>query len=55
MITYVDAMSDLVRRARAFDGCIDVSISADSVDPRRVNETEIWRDREALDAWRAQP
>lgn len=51
---YVQAHGDLVRRARAFDGCIDLSISADAVDPRRINNVEIWRDSEALDAWRGQ-
>lgn len=52
--TYVEAHRDLVTRARAFDGCIDLSISADPLDPRRINNIEIWRDRDALDAWRKQ-
>jgi quinol monooxygenase YgiN len=51
---YVDAHSDLVTRARAFDGCIDLAITADTVDPRRVNTLEVWDSAEALDAWRAQ-
>ena len=34
---YVDAMRDLVTRARAFDGCIHLAITADSVDPDRTN------------------
>jgi hypothetical protein len=34
---YVEAFSDLVQHARAFDGCIDVAITADGVDPGRVN------------------
>ncbi|MEJ7771269.1 MAG: antibiotic biosynthesis monooxygenase family protein, partial [Geodermatophilaceae bacterium] len=52
--TYVAAHGDLVGRARAFDGCIDLSISPDPLDSRRINNTEIWRDAEVLDAWRAQ-
>jgi quinol monooxygenase YgiN len=44
---------DLVMRARRADGCIDCAISADSVDPRRINNLEVWRDAAALDAWRA--
>lgn len=51
---YVDAHRDLVSRARAFDGCIDLSISADTVDPQRINNFEAWRDSEVLDAWRGQ-
>ena len=31
----------------------DVAISADLVDPRRVNIIEVWRDSDALDGWRA--
>lgn len=34
---YVDAFRDLVSRARAFDGCVHIAITADSVDPERVS------------------
>ena len=34
---YVAAHRDLVSRAREFDGCIHVAITADSVDPERIN------------------
>ena len=50
---YVEAHSKLVKRARASDGCIDVAITADTVDERRVNVLEVWTSSEALDAWRA--
>lgn len=50
---YVHAYLDLVRRARRAPGCIDVSITADSVDPARVNTFECWESSEHLDAWRA--
>ena len=49
----VAAFRDLVSRARAVDGCIHVAITADSVDPDRINNAEVWRDAEALEAWRA--
>jgi len=51
---FVEAHRDLVSRARAFDGCIELSISADSVDPRRINNLEVWQDSDALDSWRSQ-
>jgi quinol monooxygenase YgiN len=50
----VDAHRDLVLRAREFDGCVHVAITADSVDPERINSAEVWRDAEALEQWRAQ-
>ena len=40
----VDAHCDLVTRAREFDGCMHVAITADSVDPERINSVEVWRD-----------
>jgi quinol monooxygenase YgiN len=51
---YVDAFSEMVSRARDFDGCIHFAMTADSVDPERVNIVEIWRDAEALEKWRKQ-
>ena len=50
----VEAMQGLVGRARAFEGCIDLAITADPLDPRRVQNLEVWRDADALAAWRAQ-
>ena len=50
----VDAHRDLVSRAREFDGCIHVAITADSVDSERINSVEVWRDAEALEQWRGQ-
>ena len=35
--SYVAAFNDLVERARRADGCLDVVVSADSLDPGRVN------------------
>lgn len=51
---YVEAHQEMVGRARAFDGCIDVSISPDLLDPTRINILEVWESAEKLDAWRGQ-
>jgi quinol monooxygenase YgiN len=48
----VEAFADMVERARKYDGCLDLSISADSVDLERINLFECWRDQESLNAWR---
>jgi len=50
---YVTAHTGLVRRARQAAGCLDVAISADALDPTRVNNFERWQSVERLDAWRA--
>jgi quinol monooxygenase YgiN len=50
----VDAFRDMVTRAREFDGCVHIAITADSVDPERINTFEVWRDAEALNTWRKQ-
>ena len=50
---YVEAHGDLVARARKARGCLDVAISADPFDPRRVNTYERWESRALLDQWRA--
>jgi quinol monooxygenase YgiN len=51
---FVAAFRDMITRARAFDGCLHVAITADSVDPERVDVVEVWRDEDAMNAWRAQ-
>jgi quinol monooxygenase YgiN len=48
----VRALSGMLERARKHDGCLDFSISADSLDAERTNLFELWRDQESLDAWR---
>lgn len=50
---FVAAHLDLVQRARRAPGCLDVAITADPVDPARVNNFERWESEEALGAWRA--
>lgn len=48
----VAAFAGMVAQARSQDGCLDLAISADAVDPERLNLFELWRDQQALDAWR---
>ena len=43
---------DLVRRARQAPGCSDFAITADPLEPDRVNNFECWESEEALEAWR---
>ena len=50
---YVAAHRDLVERARRAPGCLDVAITADPVDPRRINNYERWESWEAIEAWRS--
>ena len=49
---YVAAFADLVARSRAAPGCLDAAITADSVDPGRVNNVERWDSWESVRAWR---
>lgn len=51
--TLVAAFEDLVRRARTAPGCLDVAVTADSIDPGRINNFELWESQDHLDAWRA--
>lgn len=48
----VEAFADMVARARKQDGCLDLAISSDSVDPERINVFECWRDEPSWKAWR---
>ena len=48
----VAAFAEMVGRARQQDGCIDMAISADAIDPTRSNIVEVWRDEKAWKAWR---
>lgn len=50
---YVVDCTDVVALARETPGCLDFSISADSVDPRRVNIFERWESQSAVDSFRA--
>ena len=48
----IQAFSKMLERARMYDGCLDLSISADPLDAERINVFELWRDQESLNAWR---
>jgi quinol monooxygenase YgiN len=48
----VEAFAGMVERARKQDGCLDLSMSADPIDPDRINLFECWRDRRSWKAWR---
>jgi heme-degrading monooxygenase HmoA len=48
----VAAFAEMVGRARTQDGCVDMAVTADSLDPTRSNIIEIWRDEQAWKAWR---
>jgi quinol monooxygenase YgiN len=50
---YVASFADMVQRARSAPGCLDLAITADPVDPSRVNMFELWRSESDLRAWRA--
>ncbi|GLY64046.1 putative quinol monooxygenase [Amycolatopsis taiwanensis] len=50
--TFVAAHQDLLRRGRDAPGCLDLAISADPLDPARVNNFERWESKAHLDAWR---
>jgi quinol monooxygenase YgiN len=49
----VAIFEDLVQRARSAPGCLDLAISADPVDPSRINTFELWRSEKDWRAWRA--
>lgn len=49
---FVAAHHDLLRRGREAPGCLDLAISADPLNPARVNNFEHWESREHLNAWR---
>ena len=42
----------MVRQARVTEGCLDFALSADVLDPGRVNVYERWVSRAAVEAFR---
>lgn len=48
----VASFKELVLRARSAPGCFDFAMTADAVDPSRVNILECWRSERDLRAWR---
>jgi quinol monooxygenase YgiN len=48
----VASFKDLILRARGAPGCLDLAMTADPVDPSRINNFEFWRSEKDLRAWR---
>ncbi len=51
---YLRSCENAVQAARDTDGCLDFAISADLVDPTRINVYERWRNGLTLEAFRDQ-
>jgi quinol monooxygenase YgiN len=49
---YLAGCVDVVRQARAAPGCLDFAISADPLDPRRINLFERWESQAAVETFR---
>ena len=49
---YLSGCRDVVRQARRAKGCLDFSLSADLIDPGRVNILERWDSVTAAQAFR---
>jgi quinol monooxygenase YgiN len=49
---YLSTCVEVVLRARASTGCLDFAISADLLDPARVNVYERWDSQSAVEAFR---
>ncbi|GAA4283786.1 antibiotic biosynthesis monooxygenase [Brevibacterium daeguense] len=49
---YLASCVNIVEQARNASGCLDMSISADLVDPARINIFERWESQAELDAFR---
>ncbi|KAA0096171.1 antibiotic biosynthesis monooxygenase [Mycolicibacterium sp. P1-18] len=49
---YLAGCLEVVRQARATTGCLDFAVSADVLDPGRVNVYERWASQAAVEAFR---
>lgn len=49
---YLLGCVDVVRAARAADGCLDFALSADLIDAGRINILERWASAAAVEAFR---
>jgi quinol monooxygenase YgiN len=49
---YLSGCVDVVRQARRASGCLDFALSADVVDPGRINIFERWESQAAVEAFR---
>ncbi len=49
---YLDSSRPVIEAARAAPGCLDFHLSADSLEPGRINVVEQWESAEAVEAFR---
>lgn len=49
---YLAGCVDVVEQARRAAGCLDFALTADLIDPGRINVFERWDTREAVEAFR---
>lgn len=49
---YLAGCVAVIEHARRAPGCLDFAVSADQVDPDRINVFERWRDRRDVEAFR---
>jgi quinol monooxygenase YgiN len=50
--SYLAGSMSVVEKARQADGCLDFAITADLLDPGRVNLFELWESQEAVKVYR---
>ncbi|RPA19839.1 putative quinol monooxygenase [Gordonia sp. OPL2] len=50
--SYLSECAAVIEQARSTPGCLDFALSADLIDPTRINVFERWGDVEALTAFR---
>ena len=51
---YLEGCREVVDLARRTEGCLDFAITADLLDPARVNVYERWESQEAVEAFRGE-
>jgi quinol monooxygenase YgiN len=51
-VAYLDRCREVVAGARAAPGCLDFHLSADPIEPDRINVFERWSSVEAVEAFR---
>jgi quinol monooxygenase YgiN len=49
---YLATCVDVVQQARGVPGCLDFAITADLIDPARINIFERWESQAAVEAFR---
>ena len=49
---YLSGCVDVVRQARRSPGCLDFALSADLIEPGRINVFERWESQAAVEAFR---